>query len=262
MSETDELARVEIDNLKQWNNRKGACCGYLKKKAGTNSSVNKGKWQKRWFSINIQLSPHENYELSYSHNADDKTQRQRYPLDSASIRVSQLDTAKASSEPDIATTSRNYFELFCFDNSTVALEADSPEIMESWIQTLEYVISVATERGKRQQEKGFTTAALSHVPVENAAIDEAVYEATVPEDNSEENNANHHHNNSKEIIDVVIVVSLDFIFNCSESFDVLLVILQGAGLAGLSAAFEISKLDPSCSVVILEGRSRFGYFWL
>ena len=152
-SDFDSLARVEIDRLKQWSNRKGACCGYLKKKAGHKSSVNKGKLQKRWFFINIQLSPSENYELSYSYNPDDTTPRQKYPLDSAIIKRNQVDTDGISGGPSVAIISPNYFELVCFDNSSVTLEADSSEIMESWINTLEYVISIATERGKMQQQK-------------------------------------------------------------------------------------------------------------
>jgi hypothetical protein len=57
------LPRVEQEHISQWDSRRNACCGYLSKKAGKSSSLSKGKWQKRWFVLKIQLTGHENYSL-------------------------------------------------------------------------------------------------------------------------------------------------------------------------------------------------------
>lgn len=60
------LPRVEQELVKQWDTRRNACCGYLNKKAGKTSSLSRGKWQKRWFVLKIQLTGHENYSLVHT----------------------------------------------------------------------------------------------------------------------------------------------------------------------------------------------------
>ena len=135
------LPRVEQDQLRQWDSRRSACCGYLNKKAGQSSSLSKGKWQKRWFVIKIQLTGHENYSLSYYHAPEDRNARQTYSLDS--VRINIVGGANVA----------NAFELLFLDDSTVTLGADSRISMQTWIETLQYVIEVATERGKVQRER-------------------------------------------------------------------------------------------------------------
>ena len=47
----------------------------------------------------------------------------------------------------------NSFELLCCNDSTITLGGDSREIMRNWVDTLEYVIQVASERGRVQRER-------------------------------------------------------------------------------------------------------------
>jgi Ca2+-binding EF-hand superfamily protein len=135
------LPRVEQDRLRQWDTRRNACCGYLNKKAGKTSSLSRGKWQKRWFVIKIQLTGHENYTLSYYHGPDDRSARQTFPLDNARINI--VGGANVA----------NAFELICLDDSNITLGADSRAVMQTWVDTLLYVIEVATDRGKVQRER-------------------------------------------------------------------------------------------------------------
>lgn len=47
----------------------------------------------------------------------------------------------------------NAFELHCVDDSTITMGADSRALMQNWVDTLEYVIEVASERGRVQRER-------------------------------------------------------------------------------------------------------------
>lgn len=127
-----DLPEVSSKDLLVWDNNRSECCGYLSKKASQSSAFSKGKWQKRWFMINIDIADDENYCLEYYHNPDDKAPRQVFPLAYSSIALS----------------GGNSFILTLADDSTVSLSAENNELMTDWVETIENVIAVANLREK------------------------------------------------------------------------------------------------------------------
>ena len=99
-----------------------------------NSNFSKGKWQKRWFFIDTDIRNDDNYFLEYSYSPDDSNPSKRFPLRNASIKIS----------------SGNSFVITIADDvgSTLTLSADSSELMERWVSTIESVILVANRRDK------------------------------------------------------------------------------------------------------------------
>lgn len=135
------LPKVEKENLKIWDDKRNSCCGYLNKKAGSTSTLSKGKWQKRWFVIQLQLTAQENYNISYFHAPDDKNARQSFPLDGATIAVGA------------GSNVGNSFQLTCSDGNNVMLGADSKQQMQQWLQSIDYVIEIATARGAMLRDR-------------------------------------------------------------------------------------------------------------
>jgi len=124
--------RVNKDTIKIWDTKRNACCGFLMKKAGKSSLLNKGKWQPRFFQVKIELTGHENYTLSYYHGAELQSPSQPLPLDGASL----------------GTLDGNIFRLDFKDGSNLELDAETHELMQMWVDTLAHVIEIATARGK------------------------------------------------------------------------------------------------------------------
>ena len=79
------LPKVKEEDLPIYDFDRQQCCGFLEKKASQSSSFSKGKWQRRWFTINGYLTGIENYSLSYYYNPDDKEARQRFELKKSTV---------------------------------------------------------------------------------------------------------------------------------------------------------------------------------
>lgn len=124
------LPTVSDNNLLVWDSAKSKCGGYLQKKASQSSAFSKGKWQKRYFAIPLELGPKENYQLEYFHAPDDKTPRAIMSLSGATVKIS---TATA-------------FVINFSDGNSISLNADTSEVMQNWVKTLENVISVSNLR--------------------------------------------------------------------------------------------------------------------
>lgn len=153
MDQLSYLPRVERENLKVWDDKRNSCCGYLNKRAGSSSTLSKGKWQKRWFVIKLQINAQENYSISYYHAPDEKSARQTFTLDTASISVGS------------GNNIGNSFQLVCKDGTNIMLGADSKIQMDAWLETLDHVIEVATARGAIQRERwGAKEHSNKHLP--------------------------------------------------------------------------------------------------
>lgn len=126
------LPRIKVDELPIYNYSNDVLGGFLNKKASKNSTFSKGKWQKRWFSINHNLDTQSNYSLSYYYLPSDRIPRQVYELKKAAVILSG----------GLSFTIE-------FDNDvSVVLGADSADLMNDWVDTLQKVISVATVRNR------------------------------------------------------------------------------------------------------------------
>lgn len=127
----DGLPKVRPEEVHVWDEEYGVCGGFLNKRAGKGSAFSKGKWQKRWFFIRLDLKGHENYCLEYSHTVDAKASRS-FPLDGANAVIS----------------SGNSFQLTVNDGTDVVMSAESAKERDDWIFTLDRAISVANSRAR------------------------------------------------------------------------------------------------------------------
>lgn len=137
MAEHRQLPEVSNKDLLIWDADRSQCCGYLLKKASKSSVFSKGNLQKRWFFINIDLEPKENYCLSYSHSADDSKPKQVSPLVNANVKLA----------------GGNSFVVQLIDDTTLTLSSESNEVMKNWVDTLTNVISVANLRERMMHER-------------------------------------------------------------------------------------------------------------
>jgi len=129
------LPEVSESDVLVWDDERSKCCGYLEKKTSKSSFMSKGKWQKRWFSINIDLDDRENYRLSYYHSPEDSLPRQTYDLVNASIRVS----------------GGINFVLILSDDTSLSLKCEDSPLLKAWVHTLESIIAVANQRDRALQ---------------------------------------------------------------------------------------------------------------
>jgi hypothetical protein len=117
------LPKVDITKLSIFNEELNVCGNYLQKKAGKffnqnniftlifvntliliyswrfqltslnqiiigkSSTFSRGKWQKRWFYINLDIDDSQNYELTYAYTPDDETSRHQYRLEESNLSV-------------------------------------------------------------------------------------------------------------------------------------------------------------------------------
>lgn len=126
------LPEVAPQDLIIWDRERSQCCGYLLKQASKSSAFNRGKWQKRWVFININLEDDENYCLEYSHGPEDKTASQSFSLVNCNIKISV----------------ENTFMLTYMDEVLLTLKAEDADEMKEWIRTIENVTVVANAREK------------------------------------------------------------------------------------------------------------------
>lgn len=129
--------RINKEDIKVWDAKRNASCGFLSKKAGKQSTFRKGKWQKRWFVIKTELHGHDNYTLCYYHTADEMSTPQTYKLEGASLE----------------TRDGNEFKIDFKDGVSLELDAESHEVTKLWVDTLSHVIEVATARGRALSER-------------------------------------------------------------------------------------------------------------
>ena len=133
------LPRCLYSDFKVFDKRRMVAGGWLRKKAGLTggSMFNKGAWQRRWLSIDTEITGAENYELEYYHYPDDKAPRQKFPLEAASLVMA-------------GGTS---FHVQLADGTLLQLKADNIEKRDLWYETLERVITVATFRAQALHER-------------------------------------------------------------------------------------------------------------
>lgn len=126
------LPRVKKEELLVYDIDRDILCGYLSKKAGKSSTFSKGKWQKRWFVINVDVGIDENYSLSYYHHPDDKEPRQTLDLSNSKVVLS----------------GGNNFSINFDEDYSLTLGADTKDILERWVDALQKVITVANLRDR------------------------------------------------------------------------------------------------------------------
>lgn len=133
------LPRCHYADFKVFDKKRMVVGGWLKKKAGTSggSLFNKGSWQRRWFSIDSEVTGLENYELEYYHYPDDKAPRQKFPLEGAALVMA----GGTNIQVQIA------------DGTMLQLKAEDGEKRNDWYEMLERVITVATLRAQAIQER-------------------------------------------------------------------------------------------------------------
>lgn len=124
------LPSVSEDEVSVWDDERNRCGGYLSKKASQTSAFSRGKWQKRYFEIKLEIDASENYKLEYFHTPEEKKASSSYPLSGASIKMA----------------GETNFTITLHDGSAVSLNADSPSTLKQWVQTLEKVIAVSNLR--------------------------------------------------------------------------------------------------------------------
>lgn len=147
------LPKLNAQDLAIWDVKRALCGGYLFKKASEASKFSKGKWQKRWFALKTDISAHENYTLQYYYSPDETTPRQVYSLDGSRVAIGTDDRNSDSS-----------FDIFCLDGTKISMSAESEEILQAWMASLEDVVEIATSRGKVQrQRRGAKPAAVETV---------------------------------------------------------------------------------------------------
>lgn len=130
------LPVLKQEDLKVWDPERQVCGGYLGKKASSVSFINRGKQQRRWFTLRTNILEDENYTLEYYHHPDDKLPRNIYPLGNASLLMS----------------GGNSFTITLFDGTVITLTADTPAIQDNWSRMLERAIIVATDRDRIMRE--------------------------------------------------------------------------------------------------------------
>lgn len=132
----NHLPRVKPHDLPLYDSEREVVGGYLSKKASSNSTFNKGKWQKRWFQVETDLvEDTDNYVLIYKESVeDDKEIPQK--------AIFQLKGATVS------RTGGSSFQVTFEDEEKdhIVLAAESKDTMNMWIDTLEKVISFADLR--------------------------------------------------------------------------------------------------------------------
>lgn len=130
------LPRCHHEDFLIWNEKRKMAGGFLKKKAGGkvdkafSSFMNKGKWQRRWFIIDTEITGQENYELSYFYTPDDAQPRAKFPLANATVLYSGGDA----------------FQIQLADGQIVHLSTEREDVKTRWFETLVRVIKIASAR--------------------------------------------------------------------------------------------------------------------
>lgn len=129
------LPQVSPKDLPLWDPDREVCGGFLNKKASQTSTFSKGKWQKRWFVVNLEVDQNDNYVFEYYHNVDDKQPSKSYPLQGATIKISS-DTS---------------FVIAFQDGTSLSLSVDNSDGLRDWTTTLEQVITMSNMRERMME---------------------------------------------------------------------------------------------------------------
>jgi Ca2+-binding EF-hand superfamily protein len=130
------LPEVAAKDLLLWDDEHRVCGGFLNKKASQTSTFSKGKWQKRWFAINLDVNSSTNYAFEYFHHPDDKLPSKSYNLAGSTIKIS----------------GGNSFVIAFNDGTVLSLSAESSDLLRCWASTLESVISVSNMRDRMMEK--------------------------------------------------------------------------------------------------------------
>jgi Ca2+-binding EF-hand superfamily protein len=145
-----QLSRLVQEELPAWDKRRFSCCAYLLKKAGKGKvSLQKGRYQERWFVLKTLVSPSENYVLQYYRFASDDVKFPRKVYDLAKCK---LNYREITGDFDL---------LDEFGYSVLTCRAENKNLLDKWAQTLKIAIDVATKRfyelrERREENTGIT----------------------------------------------------------------------------------------------------------
>ena len=146
----DYLPEVDVNQLRVWNSKRRKCCGYLMKKGGSSGAAslfgNRKNWQKRFFILEHRVGPNENYLLRYYARPDDSKPKGGLPLDGAEVLEGMGRSKKG--EKDFAFQLKVPGRKDVFD-----ITAKDAKEKEMWIETLKYVVAVASNRGMLMRKK-------------------------------------------------------------------------------------------------------------
>eukprot|EP00520_Triparma_pacifica_P018393 CAMPEP_0118654948 /NCGR_PEP_ID=MMETSP0785-20121206/12661_1 /TAXON_ID=91992 /ORGANISM="Bolidomonas pacifica, Strain CCMP 1866" /LENGTH=591 /DNA_ID=CAMNT_0006547641 /DNA_START=71 /DNA_END=1842 /DNA_ORIENTATION=+ len=149
-SDDDYLPEIDVNQLVVWNSKRRKCCGYLMKKGGSSGTSslfgNRKNWQKRFFVLEHRVGPNENYLLKYFARPDDSKPKGSLPLDGAEVVEGQGRSKKGEKEFAFQLKVPGRKDVF-----DVTAENDKEKGM--WIDTLKYVITVASNRGMLMRKK-------------------------------------------------------------------------------------------------------------
>lgn len=137
------LPRCHHEDFLIWNEKRKMAGGFLKKRAGGKvdkgfrSLMNRGKWQRRWFIIDTEITGSENYELSYFYTPDDAKARAKYPLAYATVLYSGGDA----------------FQIQLATGEILHLSTEREDVKTRWFETLLRVIKIASAREDSIQKR-------------------------------------------------------------------------------------------------------------
>lgn len=134
---SEALPKMKREKTRVWDSERGVCGGYLVKKAGKGSAFMRGKWQKRWFFIKLDLLGHENYKMEYTHTPDESISQKPFELAGAHVTL----------------LAGNSFQLTCADETILTMASEEPETRDDWVITLEHAIETANTRNRIIQKR-------------------------------------------------------------------------------------------------------------
>lgn len=165
---------LQRDQLAVWDSDRNECGGVLLKKPLPNSlknerrksgwlkkAVRSSDWEPRYFHIDTRgvkgvMDINDNYSLRYYSPKDSKREDPLVDLNLAGARIVKKDPEKRKGHDGIVFP----FEIYFMNTETggnmpdpLVLAATTRSTYGRWISTLEYVISVATERHERYRKR-------------------------------------------------------------------------------------------------------------
>jgi len=143
---------LDEDMILIWDDKKKKFGGHLQKKAGSKAKSKGGfrlgkNWTKRYYSIEREVKEDENFTLDYYTKQGEKRPKERIPLWGAEILYEPEDLEDAEYEHE--------FHLVLVDRENpYILACDTANQLHDWVETLHYVIELATRREERLKITG------------------------------------------------------------------------------------------------------------